>query len=272
MWQRSPDHCSRSAVFDERGQGVIEFLLVLLLSLTVIGGVVYQFATAFGFFSEQYFGGYLTCLLETGELPTLGNENGTAAGECDAEFQPFSLSNGRPPVTSTGGPAGQRGGRPNFRGSSRGGPRLGSTRPSSNADFSGAEGAPARQGFGSSSSGGRNPIDSGESVVSGGGSEAASRPGRRSTVTSGRILQRGQNQRSANITTLKKRNGSGGESLRQKRQVQKIKKPKAQEVTIKAGWSFAKILRYLIMLFLLLGLLLIVGFQALQIKKSMEAQ
>ncbi|HEX4922668.1 MAG TPA: hypothetical protein VFV50_01230, partial [Bdellovibrionales bacterium] len=53
---------------------------------------------------DNYYGRYLACLLETGELPTLGFEG--AEGECNEEFLPFTFTAGRqprnPPPEGTG--------------------------------------------------------------------------------------------------------------------------------------------------------------------------
>lgn len=45
-------------------------------------------------------GEYLQCLIESGELPALGYQGDE--GICEAEFQAFSLANGRPPVDQSG--------------------------------------------------------------------------------------------------------------------------------------------------------------------------
>lgn len=56
----------------ESGQGVLEYILVLVIILVVILGLVYQFNVKFRNYAEQFFDGYIACLLETGELPGVG--------------------------------------------------------------------------------------------------------------------------------------------------------------------------------------------------------
>lgn len=76
----------------ERGQGSLEYIGILLVVVTISLSLLYQFNTAFADYAENYFGEYLACLLETGEMPNLGADNGTS---CDSEFEPFDLANGR---------------------------------------------------------------------------------------------------------------------------------------------------------------------------------
>jgi len=102
----------KNALASESGQAVIEYTLVLIVSVGVILGGLYQLNDAFRQFADSYFGDYLACLLETGELPTLGGGGGFA-GECNQEFQAFSLAGGRPlvggGVTGGGGGSGETG-------------------------------------------------------------------------------------------------------------------------------------------------------------------
>jgi hypothetical protein len=83
------------------GQATLEYVLLLFIVTSLIFGTVYQFNDAFRQFASNYFGSYLSCLLETGELPNLGAEN--SDNLCDADYQPFSLANGRAPRPSSGG-------------------------------------------------------------------------------------------------------------------------------------------------------------------------
>ena len=63
--------CQKNRV-REKGQAVIEYLLILILVVSIILGILYQFNDAFKKFINGYFGDYIACLLETGELPSLG--------------------------------------------------------------------------------------------------------------------------------------------------------------------------------------------------------
>lgn len=83
----------------QSGQGVIEYLLVLVVVTSIIIGLIYQFNTAFRDYAKNYFGDYLACLLETGELPTIGGGGGN--GLCNESFKPFTWAGGRSPIDSS---------------------------------------------------------------------------------------------------------------------------------------------------------------------------
>jgi hypothetical protein len=83
----------------QSGQAALEYLLLLFVIISILLGVVLTFADGTRRFVDNYFGAYFKCLLEAGELPTLGGDAGGAnASECESEFQPFTLAEGRPPV------------------------------------------------------------------------------------------------------------------------------------------------------------------------------
>jgi len=87
---------------DNKGQGSTEYVLVLLISTLFVVGLLLQFHQGFRQFTNQYFGSYLSCLLETGELPSLGYSGPRAPESCEVEYQPFTLAQGRPPVEGSG--------------------------------------------------------------------------------------------------------------------------------------------------------------------------
>ena len=87
----------------QAGQAVLEYVLTLVVVVTILTAGIYQFSSAFQAFATSYFGEYLQCLIEAGELPQLGNDDG---GICESSFQSFSLANGRPPVDGPGSGSG----------------------------------------------------------------------------------------------------------------------------------------------------------------------
>ena len=58
----------------EAGQGTLEYILILIVSLLLILGILYQFSSAFRTYVVGYFGEYVACLLEVGDLPGVGSE------------------------------------------------------------------------------------------------------------------------------------------------------------------------------------------------------
>lgn len=69
-----------------------------------------SFSQGFSELTRNYFGEYLTCLFETGELPSLGlpEENSGVEGTevCNARFESFSLTAGRPRSSGSSGSGG----------------------------------------------------------------------------------------------------------------------------------------------------------------------
>ena len=88
---------------DQSGQAVTEYILVLFFILGIAFGGIYMFNDAIKVWANNYFGDYLTCLLETGELPSIGGAPGDS-GICNQFFKEFSLSAGRPYKTLTDSP------------------------------------------------------------------------------------------------------------------------------------------------------------------------
>ncbi|MES2962631.1 MAG: hypothetical protein V4760_01995 [Bdellovibrionota bacterium] len=89
----------------ESGQGTLEYILVLVITVILFLTVVWQFNDAFRSYAENFFDGYVACLLETGELPGRG-------GNCTADYKAFKIADGKPLINgplgdgSTGGPGG----------------------------------------------------------------------------------------------------------------------------------------------------------------------
>jgi hypothetical protein len=77
---------------------VLEYILVLVVSVSLVLALMMQVFQPLQKFLTAYMGAYTECLLETGELPSLGGDNKTAAEEgCSAKFETASWQAGRPP-------------------------------------------------------------------------------------------------------------------------------------------------------------------------------
>ena len=53
----------------QSGQAVIEYVLVLVIVVSILTGILFQFSSAFRTYTKALFGDYISCLLEAGELP-----------------------------------------------------------------------------------------------------------------------------------------------------------------------------------------------------------
>ena len=86
----------------------MEYVLLLVVVVGLILGLFVNFNEAFARYARNYFGDYLSCLIETGELPRLG---GDTDGVCDSLYRPFTFTAGRPPIPEGPGSSSSRGNR-----------------------------------------------------------------------------------------------------------------------------------------------------------------
>lgn len=94
----------QSSLSRHDGQAVVEYVLMLVVSVAMVMALGYQIFKPFQAFLKSYMGDYIACLLETGELPTLGNPDTQAILEaegCNAKFQAATLAGGRPSNSTT---------------------------------------------------------------------------------------------------------------------------------------------------------------------------
>jgi hypothetical protein len=93
----SPGKYSRTS--RESGQAMLEYILVLVVTVSIVLAFSKRFAKPFGQYSGSLMGAYLGCLLDKGILPGLG---AAADGDCGEEFKAI----GDNPFTQGGGAAG----------------------------------------------------------------------------------------------------------------------------------------------------------------------
>ena len=80
----------------------MEYILLLVITVSLILSLTGQFFTPFKRFINNYMGDYVSCLLETGEFPSTGGS--ATDSECDFKFEPATLANGRPPAQNGNAP------------------------------------------------------------------------------------------------------------------------------------------------------------------------
>ena len=68
---------------NQRGQAVVEYILIIIVSITLILALATKLIKPLSNFMENYAGGYVECLLETGDLPYFMTENPDS--ECSLE-------------------------------------------------------------------------------------------------------------------------------------------------------------------------------------------
>lgn len=268
---------NRHLIANERGQSLLEYILILFVSVALILGLIFEFSSAFKVWANNYFGDYLTCLLETGELPSIGGSPGDS-GTCNQFFQPFSLKNGRPSnaLAKGKGGSGQSSARPS--GLNRAGVTREGAIPNGN------------HGGGWNSNGGSSNSSRLADTSENGGAGGAAKTGDMSLSSGGGYTSR-------NSTKL---GGDGGRQLNGRIPIL-IKKEKEQ----KTGYStsavnndfiphtpkrikvkpprqpasqqkdepmtFGNFLRYLIIAAIIIALVVVIGGQLLQAIKGMDA-
>jgi len=261
----------------QSGQALIEYVLLLAISVALILGLMNQLYKPFGKWVDNYMGVYLECLLDVGELPSLGG--GDASGECNQKFESFTLAGGRPAAD-----------RKNNQNSNI---DEDARKEKSNGDsYSGGAYSGGRSG--SSGAGGR-----GFAI---GGSQGADGPG--AAQGDGKLTEKLQSSRffrfkSNEYVSLQQKIPSKGitEPLPFTKAKLKKKEPtritvaatemegssgKAKKLIVKSEsrtvaseqevstWSFAKYLKYSVILLVIIAILLFLGGQIMQITKSME--
>ncbi|MEQ1879327.1 MAG: hypothetical protein ABL958_22010 [Bdellovibrionia bacterium] len=268
------------------GQAVTEYVLVLVMAILIFfaaGGFLRQFNASFATFVRNYYGEYLQCLLETGELPKLGYEG--AESGCDDEFQPFTLAEGRPQFvpprgyTPPGGGGDEGGG---------GGKDPTQTPPVAQGEGGGSGGSESGGGGGSTTisagpqlldrDSGRtrrvplSPIDTGKKdsngmykkgeggLIAGVDSDRVGRPQFVPVETDEEVTANG-------VVKTTKSDGGGSTDLAPRRvpaDVVTVKK-KIQE---EEGWTLPDFLRWLLIAAIVIVMLVVFGGQALQISNG----
>lgn len=151
----------RSRFQNARGQAMIEYLLMLVIAVTIVIAFAMALFKPLGEFVDAINRSYLQCLLETGELPALKNDSQMSCP---------------PPKLTTGGLDG---------GSSSGGPGGGSGGSSNNPNQTGNGDTAGNDGSG----------EGGEGGSGGGGGGGSSRiAGRKSTILRNGMRSKGNAQ------------------------------------------------------------------------------
>lgn len=277
---------SASRLGNSQGQAVIEYVLILIISVSLIVALANVMFKPFGEFVSNYMGKYTACLLEYGELPTLGSEQASEAdedSECNKKFQPGTLAAGRPPAPGGAGSGG----------SSRS--NSGRSSESSSSDSSSGGGTYAGS---ASRNGGRN-INTGRRGSRGADSRGARGQGGkvveitldgganggffRSNNSSVRLQANktkyvaitGVNEQEMRKLVRKANGGSRTvatvEGTKRPEKRIPVKKPElAKVVEEESPMTIGNFIRYLFIAALILALIVFIGGQALQMSKSSD--
>lgn len=274
-----------------KGQALIEYVLMLIISVSLVLLLMNSIFKPFGDFINNYMGKYTACLLEYGELPSFGTQNPSAVeedSECNKKFSEASLAGGRPPVNS-----GKNGDDSSGKSKSQGG-------NSDNSSSDSSSGSGGSTYAGSSSRRGGSYINQRRRPSSGIEGDSRAANGKiveialdsganggffRSSNNSSRYIGPGRKINSIGITGLtdeekkklaKKADGVSktivtGDGIAQPPKKTIVKKPEAKAVIEEEKpLTIGNFIRYLFIACLIIALVIFIGGQALQMSKSLE--
>lgn len=264
---------------NERGQSLVEYILLLVVSVALILGLIFEFSSAFKAWANNYFGDYLTCLLETGELPSIGGTPGDS-GTCNQFFQPFSLKNGRPSNALSKGNTEQQKSSAKPSGLNRAGARREGTvaraqsRGGGSWNGSGNGGSSSKLADTSEGGGGGGDAKTGNTGVSSGegysSRMAKSGLGDGGRQIDGRVhvtVKKDEETKKGYVPTAARNDNFSRSPKRVK--VKEARKP--AEVAADEPMTFGNFIRLLIMAALIIALVVVIGGQVLQATKGMDA-
>lgn len=268
----------KTAKNDQSGQAMIEYILILAISVALVLGLANQLYKPFGSWLQNYMGAYLECLIDIGELPSLGYEGGS--GECNTKFQPGTLGAGRPPRAGSGGGnnSANKGAGSESGGGGSGGGSAGDRGGRSSA---GSRGFPVGTNSGADGPG----SGSGSKVLTEALPETryfrmrssafavSNETGRRSSTGVTGIISMEQEKikkREQRAFTTARLDNSEGESQRGKKLIVKPGERKIAAEETAPAWGFSQYLKYFLILIIIIAIILFLGGQVLQISKSME--
>jgi hypothetical protein len=261
----------------QSGQALLEYVLILAISVALVLGLMNQLYKPFGSWLQNYMGAYLECLIDIGELPSLGYDGGS--GECNNRFDRGTLTAGRPPKTGLG-PS-------NSSAKSKGASNSQDSVAGSGSSVASRRSTADSRGFAVGGSGGADGPSSGANsgtlteklpnssyfrlksspyLVS--GSQGQPRNTGISdliTVEQQKIKKRGQKA----FTAI--RSEEGDENLqRGKKLIVKKSERKAASDDESPSWSFSQYLKYALIFAIIIAIILFLAGQILQISKGME--
>jgi hypothetical protein len=77
----------RRGLQSEQGQGILEYILLIVVVIMLATLLANRFFKPFRDWAQHHIGSYVECLLDQGELPGLGGENGVQDCEFESPFQ-----------------------------------------------------------------------------------------------------------------------------------------------------------------------------------------
>lgn len=265
----------------ESGQSLVEYTLLLLFAIGLILGLSAKYFKPMNTWANYYFGTYLQCLLDTGELPSLGGDNSETG--CNAEklkaLQVAGLSaNGAAAGLTKGDPSKKSdadknksdgpGGNSGSSGSgSSSGKRFGSLPGRGNAgvDGAGAEDEKKKKtALGSKSAAGSKFLKVTPIATASSGNQKVSRLMLNDPISRKIRDQDKKKDKVQKVGEAEENQGGGIKKFKIKKRETSLKTAEADE---KMDFSVGNILRWAFIIMIILLIIIIVGGQLLQLSK-----
>jgi hypothetical protein len=271
--------------FEQQGQALVEYILILVVTLTLVIGVATKLIPQLSDFMQNYAGAYVECLLETGDLPYFITNNPNS--ECSIENMRAS---GRLPQSSN--VAGGGSGSGSNRGSQNSTPP-----PSSNSNSGGSSGTSSTPQPRVGANTGADSASTGSGQGGSGGTgdrfqapntDAQNRANNSSGAGVPYAIQEDNGRGITGVVKIKNPNASenddkpkpslktnkneGGNELRKTAFSAPINKKETKDLSSEAnldlGFQFGKYLRYLMIGGIILAVIIMVGTQINSLRKS----
>lgn len=280
--------CSANSIyaFTNKGQAIVETILIMVVSVTLVFTLALRIFKPMQTFVQELMGTYVSCLLETGELPSLSGPN--AQSVC---VKPQFITNNANPQLSSSGSQGQSGGSSDP--SSEDGEKNSKNRNSDLQSQSGGRGASSSRRLNTSSPESRTSSADGAAV-----SSKTSNISSTGVATGGAFFRGNTNSYSSFSTPINRRRSfvipgiteaqreelekkssqgtrviASGDSLAppQKKTLVKPPPPKApEEQEGESAFSVGNIFRIIMIAAIIIILITLIGGQALSLAKSWE--
>ena len=260
-------------ITSKSGQAVVEYILLILIIVLVSTGLLYQFNRGFRSYVNIFFGEYIKCLIESGELPVLGGSTSNNCEKPKFSFTPEEIDpigSGNVGGSATGVKSDNT--NPKVPMSSKiatsGGSGIGSTSTNNQVPISEAGISDSSEGEISDTSGGRSlrvPISDSTSDIDGDDENQNFTAGRQRVVPLTR----------SDMDVEDKLNNNQVESSDQIGQTRLV--PISQSSTSESmdeqseeGFNLASLIRFLFIFGIIIAIAVLLFMQAIQIKKALE--
>lgn len=264
------------------GQGTMEYILILVIVVALILSLTAQFYQPLQAFINTSMGGYVSCLLESGQLPALGNQEDVGDEACIPPKLEKVAYNPKEGSSEAGGGTDENAARAKARQNSRtsGGSTGGSGTGSSRGQSFGSSGTPRRAG--SSEGGtagpkvveisiGSTPEGGFRRSSSGGSSQLQNASATKPVIVYGLTSEERQKVEKEKGSATRVIAGDGAGEAKPKKFLMKTSKQDGSTKDLQVeAWSIGDYLRIFLICAIVVVLLLLIGGQIARLSKESD--